>query len=91
MPPSQLPPTFGQDINTDMKLLWPDKELELELNTDDYECYYVHILEVCGDPPSGWCYKPFLIDCVGGTSYDDATRKIHNNVKDALLRKFSAK
>lgn len=93
MPLSQLPPTFGQNLDTDMKLLWPDKDLELELHTDDYETYYADILELCGDlfSPRGLYFRPFLPDCVGGTSYDDAARKIHENVKNALLRKFGAK
>ncbi|KAL2039078.1 hypothetical protein N7G274_008127 [Stereocaulon virgatum] len=91
MAPSQLPPTFGQNINTDMKLLWPDRDLELDFCTDDYEIYYAHILEVCGDSHSQQWYTPFLLDCVGGTSFEDAAEKIHNNVKNALLKKLGAK
>ena len=76
-----------------MKLLWPNKNLELEYNTDDHVTYYVDILELCGDPcgPDGEQLVPFLPDCTGGRSYEDATRKIHKNVKDALLKKFDAK
>lgn len=93
MTPPQLPSTFGQNINADMKLLWPNKNLELEYSTDDYLTYYVDILELCGDPcgPEREWYAPFLPDCTGGSSYEDATRKLHKKIKDALLKKFGAK
>lgn len=49
MASSQPLPTPSSDLNTELKFLWPDKELELDVVTEDYLTWYADLWELVWD------------------------------------------
>ncbi len=83
---------ISDDINANIKTLWPDKDLEIDYRTDDHETYYADLLELCGDLHSreGQRFRPFYCDAYGAIGMDKATEKLHRMIKQNLAKKLAS-
>ena len=89
-PPPKLPDSFGRDINENVKLLFPDKVIEIDVFTDDNEGWCAEILALCEEPCSE-CGKAYYCIMVGDKSSfteEGAWRDIHEMIKDLVVKKY---
>ena len=83
MSSTPLPPSFGQNIYADIELLWPGREMDIDVFMDDLR-YYTDILECTGE-----MFVPIYCDVIGANSRKKAIERVHGWVKCQLRAKFS--
>lgn len=89
MAASQLPASFGKDIEAGAKLLWPTWTAEVEYVTDDHLAWYADLLRLCGDPctSEGEWYEIILCYRKGYSSVEKAGDMLHRDTKNMILRR----
>lgn len=83
--------TMTDDINANIKALWPDKDIEIDYLTDDYVTFYADLLELRRDPCSHGGYSLQMIHCdvSGAKGMESATERLHMMIKQSLAKKLA--
>lgn len=89
---SQLPASFGENIEADAKLLWPTWRVDVEYATDDHMYWSADLSRLCGYPcaPEGELDEVITCGSKGCSSGEKAGEMLHKDIKNTVLHKYDA-